>query len=77
MLPSRGGAARPAHLAKWLALTPAAAQRLWHPLGDQLSAVTVEERRAWMHHQALDEPGSVRGTAGRRATQSCSSPTRR
>lgn len=49
------GPARPEHLAKWLALTPAAAQGLWHPLSDQLSAVTVEGRRRWMHHEDLAE----------------------
>ncbi len=49
------GPARPEHLARWLALTPAAAQRLWRPLEDQLSAVTVEGRRGWMHHEDLDE----------------------
>jgi len=49
------GPARPEHLAKWLALTPAAAQRIWHPLGDQLSAVTVEGRQGWMHHEDLDD----------------------
>jgi hypothetical protein len=48
------GPARPEHLAKWLALTPAAARRLWHPLSDQLSAVTVDGRRGWMHHEDLD-----------------------
>jgi hypothetical protein len=49
------GPARPEHLGKWLALTPAAAQRLWHPLADQLRAVSVDGRRGWMHHEDLDE----------------------
>lgn len=50
-----GGPARPEQLAKWLALTPAAARRLWQPLGDQLSAITVDGRRGWLHDEELDE----------------------
>jgi len=49
------GPSRPEQLAKWLALTPAAARRLWHPLGDELRAVTVEGRHGWMHQEDLDE----------------------
>ncbi|MGW0700218.1 winged helix DNA-binding domain-containing protein [Streptomyces sp. NPDC002867] len=48
------GPARPADLAKWLALTPAGARRLWDPLGDLLAEVTVEGRRGWVHHEDLD-----------------------
>ncbi|MBT2365900.1 winged helix DNA-binding domain-containing protein [Streptomyces sp. ISL-10] len=48
------GPARPADLAKWLALTPAAARRLWEPFGDELSEVTVDGRRGWMHQEDLD-----------------------
>jgi hypothetical protein len=48
------GPCRPEHLARWLALTPTAARRLWHQLDDQLAAVTVEGRRGWAHHEDLD-----------------------
>lgn len=49
------GPCRPEHLARWLALNPTAARRLWHRLDDQLAAVTVDGRRGWAHHEDLDE----------------------
>ncbi|MFF8846371.1 DNA glycosylase AlkZ-like family protein [Streptomyces sp. NPDC015127] len=49
------GPARPVDLARWLALTPAAARQLWDPLGDRLDEVSVDGRRGWMHHEDLDE----------------------
>jgi hypothetical protein len=49
------GPCRPEHLARWLALNPTAARRLWHRLDDRLAAVTVDGRRGWAHHEDLDE----------------------
>jgi hypothetical protein len=49
------GPCRPEHLARWLALSPTAARRLWHQLDDQLAAVTVDGRHAWAHHEDLEE----------------------
>ncbi|MGH3655215.1 MAG: winged helix DNA-binding domain-containing protein [Micromonosporaceae bacterium] len=49
------GPCRPEDLGRWLALTPAAARRLWGRLSGQLAAVTVDGRRAWVHQDDLDE----------------------
>ncbi|MGH3712283.1 MAG: winged helix DNA-binding domain-containing protein [Micromonosporaceae bacterium] len=49
------GPARPEQLAKWLALTPAAARRLWQPLAGELAEVSVDGRRGWMHRDDLEE----------------------
>lgn len=49
------GPCRPEQLARWLALTPAAARRLWQRLDDQLTPVTVDRRPGWVHHDDLDQ----------------------
>jgi hypothetical protein len=49
------GPCRPEHLARWLALSPTAARRLWRQPDDQLAAVTVDGRRGWAHHEDLDD----------------------
>jgi hypothetical protein len=42
------GPVRPAHLATWLSLTPAAARDWWAPVEPELSEVTADGRRGWV-----------------------------
>ncbi|MGH3714208.1 MAG: DNA glycosylase AlkZ-like family protein [Micromonosporaceae bacterium] len=49
------GPCRPEQLARWLALDPTAARRLWQQLADQLVAVIVDGRPCWAHHEELGE----------------------
>jgi hypothetical protein len=60
------GPARPAHLAAWLALTPAAARRWWDLVAGEVDEVTVDGDRLWVHWDDVDalhaakEPSGVR-----------------
>jgi hypothetical protein len=49
------GPVRPVHLALWLGLTPAGAKRWWTLAEDQLTAVSVDGRKAWMHAEDVPE----------------------
>src|SRR5918994_1125544 len=49
------GPVKPAHVAPWLGLTPAGAKRWWTLAEDQLTAVSVDGRRAWMHAEDVAE----------------------
>jgi hypothetical protein len=48
------GPAKPAHLAAWLALRPAAARRWWDLVGEELRPVQVAGVRLWTHADHLD-----------------------
>ncbi len=48
------GPAKPAHLAAWLALRPAAARRWWDLVGEELRPVQVAGTRLWTHADHLD-----------------------
>lgn len=47
------GPAKPAHLAAWLALRPAAARRWWDLVGEELRPVQVAGMRLWTHADHL------------------------
>ena len=49
------GPVKSAHLAPWLGLTSAGAKRWWALAEDQLSAVSVDGSRAWMHAEDVAE----------------------
>jgi hypothetical protein len=47
------GPAKPAHLASWLSVTPAAARRWWGLIEDELRPIKVDGRRYWTHADHL------------------------
>jgi hypothetical protein len=49
------GPVKAVHLAPWLGLTHAGAKRWWTLAEDQLTAVSVDGRRAWMHAEDIAE----------------------
>lgn len=56
------GPSRPEHLARWLALRPAAARRIWKRL--EVVPVSVDDRPCWMHPEDLAVLEAAEPTTG-------------